>query len=291
MPTTQQNTSRKDKLQDIPQLGIDIAKSFHEQFAQNQNHHQVLYVQVLAVLVTVLVGFGYVYIRTKPQPPRSHVTALAAKPQGATFSSTSATRQKPISSQAGSIKKEVRLGEPPPLPSTQAKETESELNITVETLYAFLALASILLSFGVALISNMALGFRRDQMVAVNIRVLSRVMKQPAGALEKVNGTVVDFFPEGFSPVDKRILLFTWMPEFHKIFMVTLVAVKIALALSVFRHPQFGQALNDRGNAPFISTMFQTVCASLAADCLMTILYWLKWRKTALGAFKRLRSK
>ena len=38
-----------------------LALSFHEQFAQNQNHHQRMFVQVLAVLITVLVGFGYAY--------------------------------------------------------------------------------------------------------------------------------------------------------------------------------------------------------------------------------------
>jgi hypothetical protein len=34
--------------------------SFHDQFAENQNHHQQSFIQVLSVLLTVIIGYGYV---------------------------------------------------------------------------------------------------------------------------------------------------------------------------------------------------------------------------------------
>ena len=39
----------------------EILNSFHSQFAQNQNHHQKLFFQILSVIVTVMIGYSYVY--------------------------------------------------------------------------------------------------------------------------------------------------------------------------------------------------------------------------------------
>ena len=44
-------------------IGRELITSFHTQSTQNQNHHQLLFLQVLTVLLTVLIGFGYLYIR------------------------------------------------------------------------------------------------------------------------------------------------------------------------------------------------------------------------------------
>src|SRR3990172_6735589 len=112
----QLNDRKSSEITTRRELGFEIVKSFHEQFAQNQNHHQKLFLQVLAVLLTVIVGYEYIYIR------------IGTKSQ--------------------------------------------ELNITIQTLYAFLSLSFYLLSLAIALICNMALGYRRDQLVACNIRVL-----------------------------------------------------------------------------------------------------------------------
>ncbi|WP_108801902.1 hypothetical protein [Aquimarina sp. Aq107] len=43
------------------ELKEELIKSFHEQFAQNQNHHQKLFFQILSVIVTVTVGYSYAY--------------------------------------------------------------------------------------------------------------------------------------------------------------------------------------------------------------------------------------
>ena len=39
----------------------EILSSFNSQFAQNQNHHQKLFFQILSVIVTVMLGYSYVY--------------------------------------------------------------------------------------------------------------------------------------------------------------------------------------------------------------------------------------
>lgn len=266
---------------DFKTVGPDIVKSFHEQFSQNQNHHQVLFVQVLAVMVTVLVGFGYVYIRTKgtvtltQQPAQAIVEATTPKQE---FLPPKTAMLKPESAATDKSDKDPRP------PSLESKEPET--NITIVTLYAFLAMASLLLSFGLALISNMGLGFRRDQMVASNIRVLSYVMVPPNNS-EGIQ--YIDYFPSDFNPVKKR-WFFGWMPEFHKIFWITLFLVKIILVISVLWHPQFGRSFFATSGVTdiFLSRMAYIVYGTILVDVLVLIWYWYKWRKTAMGAFARL---
>jgi hypothetical protein len=38
-----------------------LASSFHTQFAQNQNHHQMAFLQIISLLLTVFIGYGYLY--------------------------------------------------------------------------------------------------------------------------------------------------------------------------------------------------------------------------------------
>ena len=43
-----------------------ILKTLHSQFADNQNHHQSLFIQFLISLLALFGGFGYVYTHTNP---------------------------------------------------------------------------------------------------------------------------------------------------------------------------------------------------------------------------------
>lgn len=224
---------------EVSDFGIDIVKSFHEQFAQNQNHHQALFIQALTVLVTVLIGFGYVYIRAKINP---------IKP-------------------------------------------ESEVNVTVDMLYWFLALACLLLSFGIALISNMALGFRRDQAVAANIRVLWGVMPQPQYPEQDRGFEGLDFFPAGFNPVRKTEFFF-WMPEFHQIFLATLFIVKVAIVFSLLVHPDFHKAVWPLATTKsFACLACLVVILTFSIDWVVVNWYWGKWKKTAEAAPPRLKTR
>jgi len=101
---------------------FELMKSFHEQFAQNQNHHQNLFIQVVSILLTVIIGFGY--------------TLFNFKATG-----------------------------------------ESNNNSTIglfEFTCAF-AISEIILSLGIALVSNMALGYRRDQLMNTRIREAAKI--------------------------------------------------------------------------------------------------------------------
>jgi len=43
-----------------------ILENLHSQFAENQNHHQGLFIQFLVALLALFAGFGYVYTHTNP---------------------------------------------------------------------------------------------------------------------------------------------------------------------------------------------------------------------------------
>lgn len=156
---------------DTRDIGKALVISFHEQFAQNQNHHQKLFLQVLVVLLSVLTGFAYLYVRVDTK--------------------------------------------------------SSEISVKMDTLYYYVILSMFLLSMAISLICNMALGFRRDQLMAANIRVITGVMDPKSND---------GYFFKSFNPQGKTEIL-KWMPEFHLIFFIALIATKPLLALSVVFYP------------------------------------------------------
>lgn len=50
-------------------MKTNILETLHEQFAENQNHHQKLFIQFLTALLILFAGFGYVYVHTVPDVP------------------------------------------------------------------------------------------------------------------------------------------------------------------------------------------------------------------------------
>ncbi|HNW43061.1 MAG TPA: hypothetical protein PKI19_01050 [Elusimicrobiales bacterium] len=192
------------------EIRVEIVKSFHEQFAQNQNHHQVLFLQVLAVVLTVITGFGYLYIHFGVQ--------------------------------------------------------KSDINVTIDTIYISLTLSLYLLSLAIALIINMALGFRRDQMVACNIRMKVEGMDLPNNK---------GYFPTSFNPV-KECNCFNWMPEFYLIFFIALVCIKAIFLVSVM----FGANSRLHFAFPpdlFLSATVVMIVFSFYIDGYVIKRYWRKW--------------
>ncbi|RBP52904.1 hypothetical protein [Arenicella xantha] len=217
---------KTNMFEECTSIGKELVTSFHAQFAQNQNHHQSLFLQVLTVLLTVLIGFGYLY---------------------------------------------VRVG---------INEEQAGIRVTPETIYGFLALAAALLSLSIALISNMALGFRRDQLVACNIRVKAGVMLSEKGEDE-------NYFIGRFNPI-KNTKFWNWMPEFHFIFFWALIVIKALLFFGLILNSEFGVELSCSFDAIVASTVV-VVCISFIVDFIVFRHYQCKWKKYAAAAPERLR--
>lgn len=204
----------------LTNIGDDIVKSFHEQFAQNQNHHQNLFIQILAILLSVLIGYGYLYIRVDAP--------------------------------------------------------DKDLKVPIDTLYVYLAIATYLLSMAIALIANMSLGFRRDQLMAANIRVKSGVM-----TLESND----NYFFGSFNP-QKNTNVLTWMPEFHKIFFIGLFIIKFLMLWATIKYQGYELGCFILDYPRFINTAI----LSVLLDFIVYIYFWWKWVKHADCAPQRLKS-
>lgn len=56
----------------------DLLKSFHEQFALNQNHHQTIFIQFISAVLVVIIGYGIVYSNTTVEAKLLDLTKDAA---------------------------------------------------------------------------------------------------------------------------------------------------------------------------------------------------------------------
>ena len=46
------------------EIQVDVLKTFHNQFALNQNHHQALFIQFISAVFIVVIGYGIIYSNT-----------------------------------------------------------------------------------------------------------------------------------------------------------------------------------------------------------------------------------
>jgi len=189
---------------------FELMKSFHEQFAQNQNHHQNLFIQVVSILLTVIIGFGY--------------TLFNFKATG-----------------------------------------ESNNNSTIglfEFTCAF-AISEIILSLGIALVSNMALGYRRDQLMNTRIREAAKITvdsetdKENKNEVEKVNYKI---FASSYNPMknyfnkvynENKSMRIDWMPNFHIIFSITIITIQFLVVLIYFTKLAIANFLKYSENSIF----------------------------------------
>ena len=162
------------------ELKYELMKSFHEQFAQNQNHHQNLFIQIVSILLTVIIGFGYTMYNFKTSGGENGIGIL-------------------------------------------------------EFTSAFI-ISEIILVLGVSLVSNMALGFRRDQLMNTRIREFAKITEDTSNDDAKIFSTSYNPMKNYFvktNGLTKKIHL-DWMPNFHIIFSITLVLVQFILIVVYF---------------------------------------------------------
>jgi len=57
-------SSQQENNDENYKCGNELLLQLHKQFAENQNHHQGLFVQLLTTIIALFTGFGYVYVNT-----------------------------------------------------------------------------------------------------------------------------------------------------------------------------------------------------------------------------------
>ena len=151
-------------------------------------------------------------------------------------------------------------------------------NMAFDMLYASLMISMVLLSLAIALIVNMAYGFRRDQTTACRIRVNAGAMM----AWDDSDDREI-FFPAGYNPVEKTDRW--WMPEYHNIFFIALIAIKFVLIFIVIDKAIFSIDSLDKHGVLIYFTIFVAVF-SIGLDFYVRCLYKTKWKEVADKALK-----
>ena len=188
-------------------LEEELQKNFAEQFATNQNNHQNLFTQILSLLLTVIIGYGYVY--------------------------------------TGGGKFNVK-----------------ELYVNEFVLACTFLVCSLIIFFGLILVCDLALGFRRDQYVVYKIRKKNNLIDNQDPELS--------IFPESYNPgssldqkdenwknfkqswdFENTVLKLTlipfiwkllnhkvcWMPNYHNIHFLVLATLNCILLATLLFNP------------------------------------------------------
>ncbi|GEM_PF-2691103 len=109
-------------------------------------------------------------------------------------------------------------------PPTGNVDTDKAIQYTLSEAGVALAIAEVLLILGLALTSNMALNFRRDQLVNYKIRRRNKLIDSPIEAdnifLPTYNPLYTFASPDykRTHGKNRKLRFVNWMPEFHKIF-------------------------------------------------------------------------
>jgi hypothetical protein len=217
--------SEKEKMQ------FELLKTFHEQFAQNQNHHQNLFIQVVSILLTVIIGFGYTLFNFK---------------------------------------------------STGDNPSFSDIGL-FEFTGAFIV-SEIILTLGIALVSNMALGFRRDQFINAKIREYMKVT-------ESNDQGSLNIFPESYNPlknyynkfiVNNKALGLDWMPNFHFIFTTILIVMQFLLVIIYLSKLSLNQYFQSKS---YFGFQYYSLLSIVGFFSVLFSLFLLKYFHRKLRAF------
>jgi hypothetical protein len=182
-------------------MGDEVKKAFINQFAENQNHYQRLFVQFLSAVLIALVAYAFVYTNTSNyvNPNRNEV-AVKIQPSDS-------------SSVLGSFEAET-------FDTIKDKDghilSYGKIHLIAANLFAQL----ILLVLGLTLL-NMGYAFRRDQHVIHNIRVSSLSEKEYTAVFEI-----------GFTGLKKRII--NYLPNFYGILFFAIMAMQLLVYLSIY---------------------------------------------------------
>ncbi|MCB0746066.1 MAG: hypothetical protein H6613_20765 [Ignavibacteriales bacterium] len=158
----------------------DLLKTYNEQFAQNQNHHQILFIQVVSILLTVIIGFGYSLYNFKTSASNYNIDSVG-----------------------------------------------------IFEFSAALLISEGIITLGIAIVCNMALGYRREQLINSFIRevpdLFFKTIKERETRKHKI-------FPISYNPVlsyyekmNSKFIKIYWMPNFHSIFFIGFIILQILL--------------------------------------------------------------
>lgn len=210
-------------------MGDEVKKAFLNQFAENQNHHQRLFVQFLSVVLIALIAYAYVYTNTSnyvnPSINTNNITEIS-QPYDTSIilNSFEAKTFDVVKDKSGHIL--------------------SYAKIHLVSIYLFAQMVLVVL--GLTLL-HMGYSFRRDQQVIHNIRVKSLTSEE----YKKI-------FETSFTGLGKRFT--NYLPNFYGILFFAIFAIQVITYWSAYvyldRFPEVQKINNIIKQVTFINDFF-----------------------------------
>ncbi|MEO6613403.1 MAG: hypothetical protein ABIT05_09010 [Chitinophagaceae bacterium] len=181
--------------------GIAIQKSFVSQFAENQNHHQRLFIQFLSSVLVVIIAYAYVYSNTASHSGMNinKVTSADSIPAHKVIMNVKPEKFDSVKYENGSI--------------------ISYSQFSLLSIYVFAQIVLLVLSI---MILHMGYSYRRDQSVVNKVRRINLGMP----TYEKIYGK------RNFSGTNKGFL--EYLPNFNSILFFSICIIQIGLFFSLF---------------------------------------------------------
>ncbi|MFN8289483.1 MAG: hypothetical protein U0U70_04455 [Chitinophagaceae bacterium] len=188
---------------------IQIQKSFLNQFAENQNHNQRLFIQFLSSVLIVITAYAYVYTNTTSSDGTYVYKTLPAT-----------VRDSSNNSQLSNPYTIIKIDS---YPFSSVKNENGAIlsysQMTLLSIYLFAQIALLILSI---MILHMGYSFRRDQVTVYRIR---RVNLRDETYKNIFGGKSSMGFGKGF---------FEYLPNFNSILFFSICVIQIGLFISIF---------------------------------------------------------
>lgn len=187
-------------------MSNEVKKAFVIQFAENQNHHQRLFIQFLSAVLIALVAYAYVYSNTSnyvvPRPLANqqnyNPTIEPSYDTSVILNSFEAKTFETIKDKKGDIL------------------SYSKIHLVGSYLFAQM----VLVVLGLTLL-HMGYSFRRDQQVVRNIRIKSLGDKE-----------FKEIFATSFTGLGKRFT--NYLPNFHGILFFAIFTIQVITYCSIY---------------------------------------------------------
>jgi hypothetical protein len=190
---------------------IGIQKSFVTQFAENQNHHQRLFIQFLSSVLVVIIAYAYVYSNT-------------ASYEGIKIYKTTFTDSSSINKlgPADSSYSRMVISVLPDKFNSSKYENGSIISYSQFSLLSIYIFAQIVLLVLSIMILHMGYSYRRDQCVVSKIRKINLGLT----TYEKIYGI------KNYSGTGKGFL--EYLPNFNSILFFSIFVIQAGLFISIF---------------------------------------------------------
>jgi hypothetical protein len=212
--------------QSVESLSTDVKKAILNQFTENQNHHQRLFIQFLTSMLFVLAAYAFVYTNTRFQEKND----IKKNNHSDTLKSSNVTIETSMGIWPDSISVKKF--------NTIKSQNGNILTYGIIHLVFMYLFSQFVLTILLVMILHLGYSFRRDQVIVNRIRIESLG-----------ENMYMKLFNANFTGVGKNII--NYLPNFYSILMAAIFSTQLFVYFSIYVYLN-----NFPNNEIFINNFF-----------------------------------